>query len=164
MFDPRITPSIIARASGAAAWGSKLGPMVVPAATAIPTATINVTNTLRMGVFFFLKTPHHQSLALIQAASRWRRSSLRIFLERLDFAGDVAGVCGYLSSPGVAISGALRVSVLLTRRYAPSGDFTDLLTRREPAIGSATMKRELKLSSCTKPFGDCGDKLRVGPR
>jgi hypothetical protein len=37
--------------------------------------------------------------------------------------------------PEVAISGGTEVSILLTRLYAPSGDFTDLLTRQEPAIG-----------------------------
>jgi hypothetical protein len=33
------------------------------------------------------------------------------------------------------------VSVLLTRLYVPSGDFADLLTRQEPAIGCLVRRR-----------------------
>ena len=55
-----------ARTSGAAVWGSKLGAVVVPAASATPTASINMTNTLRMGVFFFLDaTPPKLSAHLV---------------------------------------------------------------------------------------------------
>src|SRR4029077_8912548 len=78
--DPRITPSMMARARGAVRWGSKFEAGVVPARIATPATRTNAINTLRMGVFFFLGTPHHQSLTLIQVASRSWLCSLRIFL------------------------------------------------------------------------------------
>jgi hypothetical protein len=71
---------MMARARGAVRWGSKFEAGVVPATIATPATRTNAINTLRMGVFFFLGTPHHQSLTLIQVASRWWLCSLRIFL------------------------------------------------------------------------------------
>jgi hypothetical protein len=61
---------------------------------------------------------------------------------------------------GVARSGGTEVSVLLTRLYAPSGDFADLLTRQEPAIGRRSVNRfsGLWLHPC---IGDCGDNGRT---
>jgi hypothetical protein len=64
-----------ARASGAAVWGSKLGAVVVPAASPTLAASINVINTLRMGVFFFLDaTPHKLSARLV----RFKAAAMRV--------------------------------------------------------------------------------------
>jgi hypothetical protein len=56
---------MMARTSGAAVWGSNA--VVVPAASPTPAASINMTNTLRMGAFFFLDaTPPKLSAHLVR--------------------------------------------------------------------------------------------------
>jgi hypothetical protein len=78
---------MMARARGAVRWRSKFEAGVVPATIATPATRTNAINTLRMGVFFFLGTPQHQTLTLIQVASRWWLCSLRIFLSTLSVSG-----------------------------------------------------------------------------
>jgi hypothetical protein len=75
----------------------------------------------------------------LDPVSRRRAQSL-VWWDYIDTNGPVAraGAGSAMttpSSPRVAMPGSAEVSVLLTRLYVPSGDFADLLTRQEPAIG-----------------------------
>ena len=58
--------------------------------------------------------------------------------------------------PTAAISGGTEVSVLLTRPYAPSGDFAEPAYAARTSHWAASMTRS-RTSGCAERFRDCGD-------
>jgi hypothetical protein len=150
---------MMAVASGEIVWGSKFGAGVVPATIAALAARTNVTNTLRMGAFFFLVTSHYQSLTRIYSTSRWWLSNLRTFLAY----DDVAEMCGQKSVPRSGHPGRTEVSVLLTRLYAPSGDFAEPAYTARTSHWAASVKREARTSVASSTLGIAGTTSLTEP-
>jgi hypothetical protein len=67
------------------------------------------------------------------------------------------------SSPRVAVSGGSEVSVLLTRLYAPSGDFAGPAYAARTSHWAAFMKRGVGRRGCITGLGDCGDNVNWTP-
>jgi hypothetical protein len=57
------------------------------------------------------------------------------------------------------MSGGTEVSVLLTRLYAPSGDFAEPAYAARTSHWAASMKRAVRTSGCIWRIGDCGDNI-----
>jgi hypothetical protein len=63
----------------------------------------------------------------------------------------------------VAMPGSTEVSVLLTRLYAPSGDFAEPAYAARTSHRAALMKCEAMTFGCIEHVGDCGDNAIIEP-